>query len=105
MMMCEDDMVVEFFADDPSRNNGIFQVFANFHVPKCLEDSQEAKFRSFCNPFDFIVINFFISIKDIRTCSSSEGQIDKLLSTMTMVSNQRIRLDIHLFFYLLRTFC
>lgn len=42
-MVCEDDVIVEFFTDYPERVERVFEIFANVELIVCLVDCQEAE--------------------------------------------------------------
>ena len=105
MMRGKDYVIMELFADDPDRQSRIFEVFSHLYIPQRLENSQKTKLRPLCDAFDLIVIDNFFSIETVRASLTSEDQIDKLLSAMTMIAYQRITFDIHLLFYVIDSFC
>ena len=70
-MACEDNMVVEFFADDPNWNHRIFQILTNLDVLQGLEDCQETELRWLRNAFYFVVVDYLFTIEDVGACSAS----------------------------------
>lgn len=100
----EYDVVVELFADYPGWYYRVFQIFTNFNVFQSLENSQKTKLWFLRDAFDFVVVYYFLAVKDIRAGSTCQDQVDKLLGAMPVVANQRVDLDVNLLFYILGAF-
>ena len=100
----EYDVVVELFANYPGWYNRIFQIFTNFNVFQSLENSQKTKLWFLGDTFDFVVVYYFLAVKDIGAGSTCQDQVDKLLGAMSVVANQRVDLDVNLLFYILGAF-
>ena len=100
----EYDVVVELFADYPGWYYRVFQIFTNFNVLQSLENSQKTKLWFLRDAFDFVVVYYFLAVKDIGAGSACQNQVDKLLSAVSVVANQRVDLDVHLFLYILCAF-
>ncbi len=87
-MVTENDMVMELFRDDPNRKKGVFQVLANFYVPKCLKHCQKSKLCFLVDAMQRkVILKLLLAIKTVRSWLSWYEQIHQLLCTVTMMTN------------------
>lgn len=97
----EDERVVEFFGDEPNRIEGSLVVLSDGEILVVFEDGEEADLRLRLYSFEpVVVIHDLIPVEAIRRGGAGEQQIDQLLLTMGMLSDERHLFVVHLLLYL-----
>lgn len=90
MVVCEDHMIVELFADDPDRKNRVLKMFSDLDILQGFKNRQETELGSSLDSSDLIVIDYLIPVETVRRGPTSQHKIHKFLRAMPVISYYRV---------------